>query len=78
MLSDVFNRELDTRGLDCPLPILRLKQALKGMESGQVVKMIATDPGSQSDVPAFSAQTGHRLLKAIVEADVFIFFVQKL
>lgn len=76
-MVDVFDKELNTRGLDCPLPILRLKQALKGMTSGQVVKMVATDSGAQSDVPAFSAQTGHPLLKVVVEVDHFIFFVKK-
>lgn len=76
-MTDNYDTELDTSGLDCPLPILRLKQALKGMESGQCVRMIATDSGSQSDVPAFCAQTGHSLLDAQVEADRFIFFVKK-
>ena len=76
-MPQTYDTELDTSGLNCPLPILRLKQALKGMESGQQVRMIATDSGAESDVPAFCAQTGHKLLEAQAEADRFIFIVEK-
>ena len=54
--------ELDTRGLNCPLPILKAKKALTAMESGQVLKVIATDPGASRDFEAFAKQTGHELV----------------
>jgi tRNA 2-thiouridine synthesizing protein A len=56
------DRELDTRGLSCPLPILKAKKALADMESGQVLKVLATDPGSVRDFQAFAKQTGNELL----------------
>ena len=76
-MSETFDKSLDTSGLDCPLPILRLKQVLKSMTSGQTVKMLATDSGAQSDVPAFCAQTGHRLLDTQTDVGSFIFVIQK-
>lgn len=57
-----FDREIDTRGLNCPLPILRAKKALAEMGSGQVLKIVATDPGSMRDFQAFARQTGNELL----------------
>ncbi len=56
------DKELDTSGLNCPLPILKAKKALSDMQSGQILKVIATDPGSSRDFQAFSRQTGHELL----------------
>lgn len=76
-MSAAVEKELDTSGLNCPLPILRLKQALRGMERGQRVRVIATDPGSQSDFVAFAAQTGHRLVEARAEGDKFYYVVEK-
>src|SRR5205807_907720 len=58
-----FDREVDARGLNCPLPILRTKKALTGMQSGQVLKVLATDPGAVKDFQSFSRQTGHELLR---------------
>ena len=58
----VIAREVDARGLKCPLPILRAKKALNDLESGQVVRILATDPGSVRDFQAFSRQTGNELL----------------
>jgi tRNA 2-thiouridine synthesizing protein A len=55
--------ELDTRGLNCPLPILKAKKALSTMESGQLLKVLATDPGSVRDFQAFARQTGHTLVE---------------
>ena len=55
--------EIDTRGLNCPLPILKAKRALTGMESGQVLKVVATDAGSIRDFQAFAKQTGNTLLE---------------
>ena len=54
--------ELDTRGFNCPLPILRAKKALNGMRSGQTLRIVATDPGSAQDFPVFAERTGHALL----------------
>ncbi|CAN5261096.1 sulfurtransferase TusA family protein [soil metagenome] len=58
----VIAREVDARGLRCPLPILRAKKALADLDSGQVVRILATDPGSLRDFQAFSRQTGNVLL----------------
>ena len=57
------NKEIDTRGLNCPLPILKAKKALADMSSGQVLKVVATDPGSVRDFQAFARQTGNELLE---------------
>ena len=57
-----FDQELDARGLNCPLPILRAKKALKDLSVGQVLRIVATDPGSVKDYEAFSEQTGNELL----------------
>ena len=62
------DKEIDTRGLNCPLPILRTKKALTDMQSGQVLKVLATDPGAVKDFQAFSRQTGHELVSH-AEAD---------
>lgn len=56
------DKEIDTRGLNCPLPILKAKKALADLTSGQVLKVLATDPGSLRDFQAFARQTGHTLL----------------
>jgi tRNA 2-thiouridine synthesizing protein A len=57
-----FDHEVDARGLNCPLPILRAKKALSTLQSGQVLKVIATDPGSERDFQAFAKQTGNELM----------------
>ena len=57
------DQELDTRGLNCPLPILKAKKALSTLQSGQVLRVLATDPGSLRDFAAFAKQTGHELLE---------------
>jgi tRNA 2-thiouridine synthesizing protein A len=72
-----FDKELDTRGLNCPLPILRTKKALAELKSGQVIKVVATDPGSVKDFQAFSRQTGHELLSHSEERREFTFFMRK-
>jgi len=72
-----FDKELDARGLNCPLPILRAKKALSDMSGGQVLKILATDPGSVKDFQAFCKQTGHELV-AHSEADKeFTFFMKR-
>ena len=62
-----FDQELDTRGLSCPLPILKTKKSLNGLSSGQVLKIVATDPGSVKDMQAFARQTGHALISSSEE-----------
>ncbi|MGL6109531.1 MAG: sulfurtransferase TusA family protein [Rubrivivax sp.] len=57
------HKEIDTRGLNCPLPILKAKKALADMSSGQVLKVVATDPGSVRDFQAFARQTGNELVE---------------
>ena len=72
-----FDKELDARGLNCPLPILRAKKALTDMVSGQVLRIVATDPGSVKDFQAFSKQTGNALLASETVDKEFIFFMKK-
>jgi tRNA 2-thiouridine synthesizing protein A len=72
-----YQKELDARGLNCPLPILRTKKALADMASGQVLRVVATDPGSVKDFQAFSRQTGHPLLASETVNDEFLFLLQK-
>jgi tRNA 2-thiouridine synthesizing protein A len=72
-----FDKELDARGLNCPLPILRTKKALSDMVSGQVLKITATDPGSVRDFQAFSKQTGNALVSSDQSGAAFVFFMQK-
>ena len=67
----------DARGLSCPLPILKTKKTLNELTSGQVLKVISTDPGSVKDVQAFAYQTGNPLLSSAEENKDYIFFLQK-
>ncbi len=71
------DRELDARGLNCPLPILRTKKSLNDMTSGQVLKIFATDPGSVRDFQAFSRQTGNALLVSDESEGEFVFMMRK-
>ena len=73
----IHDKEIDTRGLNCPLPILRAKKALSDVQSGQVLKIVATDPGSIKDFEAFSKQTGHPLLAQAEANGEFTFFMRK-
>jgi tRNA 2-thiouridine synthesizing protein A len=72
-----YDQELDATGLNCPLPILRAKKALNGMQSGQVLHIIATDPGSVKDFEAFSKQTGNNLMESHEEGGKFYFLLKK-
>ena len=72
-----FDKDLDTRGLNCPLPILRAKKALAEMTAGQVLRIVATDPGSVKDFQAFSKQTGNDLLSHAEAGTEFTFFMKK-
>ena len=72
-----FDREIDTRGLNCPLPILRTKKSLADVRSGQVLKIVATDPGSVKDFETFARQTGHTLLSHAEADGEFTFYLKK-
>jgi tRNA 2-thiouridine synthesizing protein A len=77
MNTTQINKELDVKGLNCPLPILRAKKALADMESGQVLKVIATDPGSVKDFAAFCKQTGNPMLSSTESPAEFTFVISK-
>ncbi len=72
-----FDRELDVKGLTCPLPILRTKKTLAEMTSGQVLKVMATDPGSVKDFQAFARQTGNELLAYEEKDKVFEYLIKR-
>ena len=73
-----FDYELDTRGLNCPIPILRTKKFLTTMEAGGILRIMATDPGSVKDFEAFAKQTGNELLTSVEVEDEFHFTLKKL
>ena len=77
MTTTTFDKDLDVRGLNCPLPILRAKKALAELTSGQVLRVLATDPGSVKDFQALAKQTGNALLSAAEADKVFTFFMKK-
>ena len=77
LLMAEFDQELDATGLNCPLPILRAKKSLSGMDSGKVLQIIATDPGSVKDFEAFSKQTGNELLNSNEDDGKFYFLIKK-
>lgn len=69
--------EIDARGLNCPLPILKARQALMNMTTGQTLKITATDPTSADDFPVFAEATGNELLAAERDGDIFSYWVKK-
>ncbi len=71
------DKELDACGMNCPLPILRARKALNDMTSGQVLRIVATDPGSVKDFEAFSKQTGNELLGQSATEKEFTFYMRK-
>ncbi len=71
------DKELDARGLNCPLPILRAKKALSELSSGQTLRIIATDPGSVKDFQAFAKQTGNTLMESGEGNGEFTFLLKK-
>ena len=74
---DEFDEQVDATGLNCPMPILRAKKALAGLAAGQVLKVIATDPGSVKDFEAFAKQTGNQLLQSEAQGSQFTYLIRK-
>ena len=72
-----FDKDLDARGLNCPLPILRAKKALAEMQSGQVLRIVSTDVGSVKDFAAFCKQTGNELLEQAEVSGEYTFFLKR-
>ncbi len=72
-----FDKELDAKNLNCPLPILRCKKSLSEIGANQTLKVVATDPGSVKDFQAFCKQTGHELLQLDDADGVFTFYIKK-
>jgi len=72
-----FDKDLDARGLNCPLPILRAKKALTDMQSGQVLRIVSTDLGSVKDFQAFCKQTGNELLSQTEASNEYTFFLKR-
>ena len=72
-----FDKELDARGLACPLPIVKTRKALNELASGQVLKVTATDSGSMADMKAFSEQTGNELLSSAQEGSLYVFYLKR-
>lgn len=72
-----FTKELDARGLNCPLPIIKTKKALGDLASGQVLKVLSTDAGSVKDMQAFATQTGNELVAQESQGKDYVFFLRK-
>jgi tRNA 2-thiouridine synthesizing protein A len=77
MIVEEYDREVDARGLACPLPILRAKKALAEMQSGQILKIVCTDRGSVRDFQAFSKQTGNELLRQASTETEYVHFLRR-
>lgn len=76
-MSDDVTKDLDTSGLNCPMPILRAKKALKELQAGDILRITATDPGSVKDFESFAKQTGNELLESTTEGESFIYRLRK-
>lgn len=72
-----FDKELDTRGMNCPMPILRTKKSLSEISPGQILKIWASDPSAPKDFEVFAIQSGHELLASAKEGNEFVFFLKK-
>ena len=75
-MEQSIDRVLDTKGLNCPLPVLKLKKAMKEVPPGGVLQVLTTDPGAMADFEAFCRQTGNELLESKTEGDVFVFLIR--
>ncbi len=72
-----IDQEVDTRGMNCPLPILKAKKALASMEPGQLLRVVATDAGSLRDFQAFTRQTGHELVEQQTVGEEYIHVLRR-
>jgi TusA-related sulfurtransferase len=77
MIVEEYDREIDARGLACPLPILRAKKALAEMQSGEILKIVCTDRGSLPDFQAFAQQTGNALLRQLTVGAEYVHFLRR-
>jgi len=71
------DQTLDTKGLNCPMPVLKTKKALDAVQSGQILEVITTDPGSKSDIPALLKRLGHELVETKEDSGVISFYIKK-
>lgn len=76
-MSVAADEVLDCSGLACPMPILKTKKAVDALQPGQILKMIATDAGSESDIDAWTSRTGHELIASEIAGDTYIFYIKK-
>ncbi|HEB99726.1 MAG TPA: sulfurtransferase TusA family protein [Thiotrichales bacterium] len=72
-----FNQELDTSGLNCPMPVMKTKKALKGMNAGEVLHVIATDPASNEDIPALIEELDAEIIESGQEGGAYHFYIRK-
>jgi tRNA 2-thiouridine synthesizing protein A len=77
MATTTFDLELDARGLLCPMPVVKTAKAMKELAPGRVLKLLATDRGSATDIPAWAETTGNELLDQHEEDGVFVFLIRK-
>ncbi len=75
-MEPTIDHVLDTKGLNCPLPVLKTKKAIGQVPSGGILQVLSTDPGSVADFEAFCRQTGNELLESKTEGDVFVFLIR--
>ena len=68
---------LDCKGLSCPMPIIKLAKTMKKMESGKVLEMLGTDPGTKEDVPKWCQKTGNEFLESVEESGVYKYYIRK-
>lgn len=76
-MTSTHDKELDARGMNCPLPILRTRKMLNEMTTGQVLRIVATDPGSVKDMEAFAKQTGNPLVSHEEQGAEYVFYMRK-
>jgi len=76
-MSIDIDQQVDARGLNCPMPIVKTAQAIKGLASGQILEVLATDPGSTKDFAAWSKSTGNEMVEQTVDGGVFRFVLRK-
>lgn len=75
--TPAIDQVLDTKGLNCPLPILKARKAIQKMQAGAVLQVLATDPGAKADFEAFCRQTGHELIESSAEDGVYTFLIKR-